>query len=172
TAYARVKKLPPAHTLTVSKDGPILKRYWIPDFTRKDDRGMDAAAERLDEILGATVSSMMMSDVPIGLLLSGGVDSSSIAFKMRSCTENMRTFACGGSPGDEEFLRARAVAKRLGTRHAEHIFALRPETMLNVLEHFGEPIAEPSVIYRMQMCELLRSQGVTVILGGDGADEV
>ena len=172
TPYASVKKLPPAHAMTVTRHGVVLRRYWAPDFSKKTDLREEAAVEALDDVLGKTVSSMMMSDVPIGLLLSGGVDSSSIAFKMRSCTENMRTFACGGSPGDEEFLRARAVAKRLGTRHAEHIFALRPETMLNVLEHFGEPIAEPSVIYRMQMCEFLRSQGVTVILGGDGGDEV
>jgi asparagine synthase (glutamine-hydrolysing) len=172
TAYQRVKKLPPAHTMTVTRDGLTLKRYWIPDFSHKDARGIDAAVERLDGILGETVSSMMMSDVPIGLLLSGGVDSSSIAFKMRASTENMHTFACGGSPQDEEFLRARAVAARLATRHAEHIFALRPETMLRVLHHFGEPMAEPSIIYRMQMCEFLRRQGVTVILTGNGADEV
>jgi asparagine synthase (glutamine-hydrolysing) len=172
TAYQRVKKLPPAHSLTVSRNGLALKRYWIPDFSQKQACSLDAAAEQLDEVLRATVSSMMMSDVPIGLLLSGGVDSSSIAFKMRSCTENMHTFACGGSPADEEFLRARAVAARLGTRHAEHIFVLQPETMLRVLEHFGEPISEPSVIYRMQMCEFLRRQGVTVILTGNGADEV
>jgi asparagine synthase (glutamine-hydrolysing) len=172
TAYAHVKKLPPAHTLTVSRDGLVLKRYWIPDFSRKEARGMDAAVDQLDEILGMTVSSMMMSDVPIGLLLSGGVDSSSIAFEMRTCTENMHTFACGGSPTDEEFLRARSVAERLGTRHSEHIFALRPETILRVLDHFGEPLSEPSVIYRMQMCEFLRRQGMTVILTGNGGDEV
>ena len=172
TAFQCVKKLPPAHTLTVTRDGLKLRRYWAPDFSQKEDRGLDDAVERLDAILGTTVASMMMSDVPIGLLLSGGVDSSTIAFKMRACTDNMHTFACGASPQDEEFLRARVVAERLGTRHAEHIFALRPETMLRVLDHFGEPISEPSVIYRMQMCEFLRSQGVTVILGGDGGDEV
>jgi asparagine synthase (glutamine-hydrolysing) len=172
TAYERVKKLPPAHAMTVTRHGAVLRRYWGPDFSRKMDLGEEAAVEALDDVLGKTVSSMMMSDVPIGLLLSGGVDSSSIAFKMRSCTGNMLTFACGASPEDEEFLRARAVAERLGTRHAEHIFALRPETMLRVLDHFGEPISEPSVIYRMQMCDFLRRQGVTVILGGDGGDEV
>jgi asparagine synthase (glutamine-hydrolysing) len=172
TAYARVKKLPPAHAMTVSRHGIVLRRYWVPDFSRKIKLDEDAAVEALDALLGTTVSSMMMSDVPIGLLLSGGVDSSSVAFKMRSCTENMLTFACGASPEDEEFLRARAVAERLGTRHAEHIFALKPETMPRVLDYFGEPISEPSVIYRMQMCEFLRRQGVTVILGGDGGDEV
>jgi asparagine synthase (glutamine-hydrolysing) len=172
TAYASVKKLPPAHAMTVTRHGVVLRRYWAPDFSRKTIHGEKAAVEALDEVLGKTVSSMMMSDVPIGLLLSGGVDSSSIAFKMRSCTENMLTFACGGSPDDEEFLRARAVARRLGTRHAEHTFSLRPETMLRVLDHFGEPLSEPSVIYRMQMCDFLHDQGVTVILGGDGGDEV
>jgi asparagine synthase (glutamine-hydrolysing) len=172
TAYSRVKKLPPGHTLTMSRTGPVLRKYWSPDFSRKEDLGINAAVERLDEILGTTVSSMMMSDVPIGLLLSGGVDSSTIAFKMRACTGNMHTFACGGSSEDEEFLRARNVAKRLGTRHAEHIFSLHPEVMTRVLDHFGEPIAEPSVIYRMQMCEFLRRQGVTVVLTGNGADEV
>jgi asparagine synthase (glutamine-hydrolysing) len=172
TAYAAIKKVPPGHTLTVSRSGLSLKRYWAPDFSRKIDLSLGAATDRLGEVLDATVASMMMSDVPIGLLLSGGVDSSTIAFAMRQCTDNMHTFACGASPVDEEFLRARAVASRLGTRHAEHIFALRPETMLHVLDHFGEPISEPSVVYRMQMCEFLRRQGVTVILTGNGGDEI
>ena len=172
TAFAAIRKLPPGHTLTVGRNGPVLKRYWAPDFSHKIDQTMEEATDRLGSILDATVASMMMSDVPIGLLLSGGVDSSTIAFAMRQCTDNMLTFACGGSSVDEEFLRARAVAARLGTRHAEHIFALRPETMLRVLDHFGEPISEPSVIYRMQMCEFLRRQGVTVILTGNGGDEV
>ena len=172
TAFERVKKLPPGHTLTVRRDGLTLRRYWAPDFSRKIERTMDDAVEQLDALFSATVSSMMMSDVPIGLLLSGGVDSSTIAFAMRRCTDNMHTFACGASPADEEFLRARAVAARLGTRHAEHIFVLQPETMLRVLDQFGEPISEPSVIYRMQMCEFLRRQGVTVILTGNGGDEV
>ena len=172
TAYAHVRKLPPGHTLTVSPAGLTTRRYWIPDFGHKKVRPIDDAVDELEAILADTVSSMMMSDVPIGLLLSGGVDSSAIAFKMRGCTDNMHTFACGGSNDDEEFLRARAVAARLGTRHAEHIFTLKPEIMLEVLEKFGEPISEPSVIYRMQMCEFLRSQGVTVVLTGDGGDEV
>jgi asparagine synthase (glutamine-hydrolysing) len=172
TAYAHVKKLPPAHTLTVSAAGSALRRYWIPDFGRKRALSLDDAVDELEGILAETVSSMMMSDVPIGLLLSGGVDSSTIAFKMRACTDNMHTFACGGSADDEEFLRARAVAAHLGTRHDEHIFTLKPELTLHVLERFGEPMSEPSVIYRMQMCEFLKRQGVTVILAGDGGDEV
>jgi asparagine synthase (glutamine-hydrolysing) len=172
TAFARVKKLPPGHTLTVRRDGLTLERYWAPDFGRKTRVDLDGAIEQLDAVLSATVSSMMMSDVPIGLLLSGGVDSSTIAFDMRRCTDNMRTFACGASARDEELLRARAVAARLGTSHAEHVFALRPETILRVLDRFGEPISEPSVIYRMQMCEFVRRQGITVVLTGDGGDEV
>jgi asparagine synthase (glutamine-hydrolysing) len=172
TGYAHIRKLPPAHTLTVTAAGSTLRRYWIPDFGRKRTRSLDEAVDELEDLLAETVSSMMMSDVPIGLLLSGGVDSSSIAFKMRACTDNMHTFACGGSADDEEFLRARAVAAHLGTRHDEHIFTLKPDLTLNVLERFGEPMSEPSVIYRLQMCEFVKRQGVTVVLSGDGGDEV
>lgn len=172
TAYAHIRKLPPAHTLTVTSGGTRLRRYWIPDFGRKRAVALDEAVDELEALLAETVSSMMMSDVPIGLLLSGGVDSSSIAFKMRACTDNMHTFACGGSADDEEFLRARAVAANLGTRHDEHIFTLKPDLTLDVLERFGEPMSEPSVIYRLQMCEFVKRQGVTVILTGDGGDEV
>ncbi len=172
TAYAAIKKLPPAHTLTVDRHGLRMRRYWAPDFSRKTTASFEESAERLQETLDATVSSMMVSDVPIGLLLSGGVDSSCVAVAMRRHTDQMRTFSCGGSETDEEFLRARMVATSLATDHSEHIFRLRPETMLQILDHFGEPISEPSIIYRLQMCEFIRSKGVTVVLCGDGGDEV
>lgn len=172
TAYSAVKKLPPAHTMTVSSRGIVTRRYWSPNFSEKTSCSLNDATDQLDELLNEVVNSMLVSDVPIGLLLSGGVDSSLIAYRMRSHAHEMHSFACGNSSDDEEFLRARAVASRLDTTHREHVYRLENDALLRVLAHFGEPIFEGSIVYRIQMCEFIRRQGVTVLLTGNGADEV
>lgn len=174
TIYKAVRKLPPAHYL-VWENGEIrLHRYWQLDFTQKRTESEDELAEELKERLRETVKLHMISDVPLGAFLSGGMDSSSIVALMAQVSDRpVKTFSIGFD--DERFNElpyARLVAERYGTEHHEFIVAAPTASLMpDLIPHFGEPFADSSALPTYIVSKIAREH-VTVALSGDGGDEI
>lgn len=181
TAFAGVKRLPPAHYLTIEADAggrwrsaqPV--RYWsLPEPEAKRATANQAELQReLVYRLEAAVRLRMTADVSLGAFLSGGVDSSAVvALMARAGTGPVRTFSTGSpSKAYDETRYARLVAERYGTRHEE--FVVEPDAaaiLPRLVWHFGEPFADPSAIPTWYVSQMARRH-VTVALTGDGGDE-
>ncbi len=173
SAFAAIRKLPPASTMTVTAAGERIDRYWSLDHTSKIEGPTDELAERLrDQLLEAT-RIRLMSEVPLGAFLSGGVDSSAVVAAMAMQSSGaVKTFSIGFSEQDfDELAYARRVSDRYGTDH--HEFVVEPhalEVMPKLARHYGEPFADSSAIPSFYLAELT-GRHVTVALNGDGGDE-
>lgn len=184
--YNGVKKLLPGQIMTLrfAGDGyesPTFKSYWsfadvravgeADSFTGSDVAAIDA----LETVIKASVQSQMLSDVPLGAFLSGGVDSSTIVAMMQAASDQpVKTFSIGfNEAGYSELAHARAVAQQLKTEHTELV--VTPEDALAVIpqlpEIYDEPFADVSQIPTFLVSQLAKSQ-VTVSLSGDGGDEL
>jgi asparagine synthase (glutamine-hydrolysing) len=173
TAYRAIRKLEPGHWLRWRNGNVELKRYWQPDFTRKLDIGEEEAGERTIDILREAVRVRLMSEVPLGAFLSGGIDSSAVvALMSQESSERVKTFSIGFEEQDfSELHHARRVAEHVGAEH--HEFIVRPDAMevLPLLvEHYGEPYADSSAVPTYYVAKETRKH-VTVALNGDGGDE-
>src|SRR5438270_2085146 len=173
TAYKSIRKLEPGHWL-LWKDGEIkVERYWQLDFSKKIDISEAEAGERVVDLLRDAVKVRLMSEVPLGAFLSGGIDSSAVvALMAQESSEPVKTFSIGFDEQDfSELHHARRVAERVGADH--HEFIVRPDAMevLPLLvEHYGEPYADSSAIPTYYVSRETRRH-VTVALNGDGGDE-
>ena len=169
-----VQKLPPASILVAEEHGHRIERYWRLDYASKLDRiDEHEAAERVLELIDEATRIRLMSEVPLGAFLSGGVDSSAVVAAMAAHTsEPVKTFSIGFGEEDYDETRfARLVAERFSTDH--HEFQVEPEAlsiMPRLARHYGEPFADPSAIPSFYLAELT-SRHVTVALNGDGGDE-
>lgn len=174
--YEGINKLPAANTLTL-EDGKIVTRsYWCLSYkTQQPPPTETEAAEYLRELLSDAVRMRLVSDVPLGVLLSGGVDSSTIAaFAVRASSEAVKTFSISFAESSfDESLYARAVAKFLGTDHHEE--RLSANLAANLVGEIGswmdEPFSDPSLVPTYLLSRFTRKH-VTVALGGDGGDEL
>ncbi len=172
--YAGVHKLPPGHSLTVARNGVRLRRYWECPFPSTKRRSFDESVGELQSLAKDAVQRQMMSEVPIGAFLSGGLDSSSIAaLAAEGSTDPVRTFSIGfSSDRFNELPYARMAAQRHHTDHRERVVTASMHEMLPVLiRHHDEPFADSSAIPMLYLSKLAR-EWVTVALSGDGADEV
>ncbi len=175
--YKNIKKLQPAHYLLLSiKDKPTIdiKKYWEihfePDYSKSENRWK----EEIEECFSETVKLHMISDVPLGAFLSGGIDSSSVVAMMaRNSDRPVKTFSIGFKEQKfNELKYAREVADKYGCEHHEHI--LEPESiglLPKLVSAYDEPFADPSAIPTYYVSKLAR-QFVTVALSGDGGDEL
>jgi asparagine synthase (glutamine-hydrolysing) len=175
TAYRDIRKLEPGHTLSYRpRDGEIkIQRYWQPDFSNKLKISEEEAGERAVEILREAVRVRLMSEVPLGAFLSGGIDSSAVvALMSEQSSEPVKTFSIGFEEQDfSELHHARRVAEHVGAEH--HEFIVRPDAMEvlpTLVEHYGEPYADSSAIPTFYVARETRKH-VTVALNGDGGDE-
>jgi len=173
-AFAALAKLPPATRLLWQPGGePRLERYWSLDYLPKGELPAAEAEERLRAAILEATRKRLMSDVPLGAFLSGGVDSSVVVAAMAmTSAEPVRTFSVSFPGSDvDESPHARAVAERYGTDHTE-LAVGPPEASLlpRIAWHFGEPFADPAALPTFQLSELTRRH-VTVALNGDGGDE-
>ncbi|MBV9867586.1 MAG: asparagine synthase (glutamine-hydrolyzing) [Abitibacteriaceae bacterium] len=174
TGYEGIHKLPPAHSLTVRNGEIKLQRYWRLDFTPKIRISeADAVAELLHRLEEA-VRIRLMSEVPLGAFLSGGIDSSAVVAVMsRLMDKPVKTFAIGFDESEySEVHHARRLAERWGTDHTEII--IQPDALQVVptlVRHYGEPYADSSAVPTYYVSQATR-QSVTVALNGDGGDEV
>src|SRR2546428_1478301 len=170
-----VRKLEPGHLLIASPGkAPQTERYWEvrfePDYSRSEEDYAEELRERLEE----SVALHLVSDVPLGAFLSGGIDSSSVVATMARLTSSpVKTFSIGFTDEDyNELHYARLVAQRFGTDHHELI--LEPN-VVDILEdlawYLDEPFGDPSAIPTF-MVSKLAADHVTVVLSGDGGDEL
>jgi asparagine synthase (glutamine-hydrolysing) len=173
TAFKQIRKLKPAHWLRW-KDGEIkTEKYWSPDFSTKLQISEQEAEEKTLDILREATKLRMISEVPLGAFLSGGVDSSLIVALMAEASDKpVKTFSIGFEEQDYSELKyARRVAKHIGAEHNE--FIVKPdalEILPKLVEHYGEPYADSSAIPTFYVaCETRKH--VTVALNGDGGDE-
>jgi asparagine synthase (glutamine-hydrolysing) len=172
--FRGMRKLPPGHFLTLSHGRIEVQRYWqlpaTPSFTGSEPEALDL----LEATLADAVRSHMVSDVPLGAFLSGGIDSSLVAALMtRASDRPVKTFSIGfDEETHNELPHARRVAEYLGTDH--HELVVRPDA-LGILDrliwHFDEPFADASAIPTWYVSEMARRH-VTVVLSGDGGDEL
>lgn len=173
TAYRAIKKLEPGHSL-LWRDGEIkIERYWQLDFSRKTKLSETEAGERVVDLLREAVRVRLMSEVPLGAFLSGGIDSSAVvALMAQESSERIKTFSIGFDEQDfSELHHARRVAEHVGAEH--HEFIVRPDAMEvlpTLVEHYGEPFADSSAIPSYYVSRETRRY-VTVALNGDGGDE-
>lgn len=174
SAFAAVRKLMPASTLTYRDGVAQTERYWRLDYSRKRARQpAEEVGEEIRSSIRRAVERRMVADVPMGAFLSGGIDSSAVVAAMaESSSEPVKTFSIGFE--DERFNelpQARLVAQRFSTDHHELI--VRPdavEILPTVVRHYGEPFANHSAMPAFYLARFAREH-VTVALNGDGGDE-
>jgi asparagine synthase (glutamine-hydrolysing) len=179
TFFRGIRKLPPASVLIVDEHGLSAPRaYWDLAFPPEDARvrvGMAEAKERVRALLTAAVRKRLVSDVPLGVLLSGGVDSSAVAALMTQLVPGrVKTFAVGfeGDAYFDERPHAAHVARHLGTDHHESVVAPHAaELVETLLHHHDEPFGDSSALPTYLVAREARRE-VTVALNGDGGDEV
>lgn len=177
TMFKNIKKLAPGHILIYQNEKITLKKYWdlpsqIPDVRYQMSEKNCAA--RVYEILKKSVEMRLMSDVPLGVLLSGGLDSSSIVGLMSQMMERpVKTFSVGFGQSDDELGYAKLVADHFTTDHQELI--VKPKDLVEVLEkivwHMDEPLADGGTIATYLVAEQVKGH-VKVILVGEGGDEL
>ena len=172
-----ISKLQPAHTLTWSvADGTHrLRRYWSPELGVGDGhRNLEEEGERLRAVLHESVRKELISDVPLGVFLSGGIDSSAVAAMMTELGGEVKSFSVGFADRSfDESDYARQVARHLGTEHRE--LTLEPDILLGLIPKLpsllDEPLGDASIIPTYLLAEFTRRH-VKVALGGDGGDEL
>jgi asparagine synthase (glutamine-hydrolysing) len=180
TLFRGIRKLPPGHTLTVHADGRSeLRQYWDPLFPEDSLAGMEAEeiAERLQDMLRESIRLRMMSDVPFGVFLSGGVDSSlNVALMSELMDQPVDTFsiAIRDDPRSNELSQARRVAQHFGANH--HEIVITPQDFVDLLPqmvyHQDEPLADPVCVPLYFVSKLARENGTIVIQVGEGSDEL
>ncbi|WP_135556112.1 asparagine synthase (glutamine-hydrolyzing) [Paenibacillus cymbidii] len=172
TMFEGIQKLPPAHTITVTANGDVsIRSYWDPMF-EPVERPMGEYVEQIRAGLMDSVKHHLVSDVPRGCFLSSGIDSTAIAACIRRI-EPLRTFSVGFMGPNNETTIARQTAAALGTEHygklitTGEFFGALPKAIW----HQDEPVADPSAIALYHVAKLA-SEHVTVVLSGEGADEL
>ncbi len=173
TIYADVRKLQPARALTLTATSAVERQYWKLSFGNPKPYSLDTALEEFEPLLDDAVQRRLMSEVPLGAFLSGGLDSSLVVSSMSKVTGRpVATHTIGfGEREVSEAPIAREIAAYLGANH--HEFVVEPHAA-DVLEkiawHCDEPLADSSALPTWYVCQMTR-QSVTVALSGDGGDE-
>ena len=174
TIYKYVQRLPPAHSLTVQGSHTSIVRYWTPSFETSGAPRFECAVEELRSLAVDSVARRMISDVPIGAFLSGGVDSTAVAGLMsEQSPAKVRTFSIGFNVREfDELEYARIAATFHGTQHEEQVVTpVIQDAFTSLAHHFDEPFADASAIPSLYLAQMTR-QYVPVALSGDGADEL
>jgi len=183
TLFRNIQKLPAGHLLIVKRDGTTeLKQYWdaLPPETISAEvkaRTETQHSEEILRLLRESIRKRMMSDVPFGVFLSGGVDSSAnVALMSELMTQPVRTYTVGFEDSDElnELDSARAIAKRFATDHHEVIIGRQEmqKFLPELVFHQDEPIADPVCVPLYYVSKLARETGTIVVQVGEGADEI
>lgn len=172
--YKNVYKLPAGHLLTCSEQGDIdIKKFWGLDYSNKTSISFNQAKDQLESLLNEATKDRMVSEVPLGAFLSGGIDSSLItSFMQRNSSTPIKTFTVGfDNEMFDETHKAQVVAEHLGTDHTTlHLNPDFMDTLPKIIGHFGEPFADPSAIPTYFLCQEAKKH-ITVALCGDGGDE-
>ncbi|HYO87533.1 MAG TPA: asparagine synthase (glutamine-hydrolyzing), partial [Candidatus Limnocylindrales bacterium] len=186
--YSGVRKLPPGASLVIENRTCTLDMFWTPQLRPSSDgpRDLDSLTETTRTVIEDAVVRQLMSDVPVGVFLSGGLDSSIVTvLAQRHHGDVMDTFSVGfGRDGggldtrdlyNQDLVHARAVAAAMGTRHHEVVVPTDDRIaglIMDTLAHMDEPVWESSFVSLHVMSRLARDHGVKVVLTGDGGDEL
>jgi asparagine synthase (glutamine-hydrolysing) len=173
TFFSRVRALPPAHFMVWENGRARVERYWDLSYGPKWDFSEAETLERIDELLAETVKLHLLSDVPVGAFLSGGLDSTLIAsYAAKTLGSELRTFSMGIPYRDlNELPYAAAVAARYGTQHyAEEVTPSIVDDLPRLVSALDEP-ADPLSICLLHLARMT-ARHVKVVLGGDGGDEL
>jgi asparagine synthase (glutamine-hydrolysing) len=177
TLFEGLYKLEPGHYLTATPGKVEIKQYWDLRFTGEANHASFAdSVQSLQQLLRRTVKAHLISDVPVGVLLSGGVDSTGVLrYAAEGARDALHSFTVGfaGEEFADERPYARLAAQRYGTRH--HEITLTPGHFLDFLPqyvwHMEEPVCEPPAVALYYVSRLARQTGVKVLLSGEGGDE-
>lgn len=174
TIFEEIHRLPPAHTLVCDSQGNVrTERYWQISHAPRSPKSVPDLCEEIRFRLNESTKIRLISDVPLGAFLSGGIDSSAVVGLMaQQMSEPVKTFSIGFEESDfSELDYARLVAKRFGTDH--HEFVVKPETadtLPKLAWFYDQPFADPSALPSYYVARETRKH-VTVALNGDGGDE-
>lgn len=175
TAFRKIHKLPPGHILECTSGKIDVRQYWdVPPMASKASASEEELLQELEQRLAEAVKVRLISDVPLGALLSGGVDSSIVvALMARASTTPVKTFSIGfRNESFDETKYARMVAEKYGTDHHELVVDSDIEPTLDFLSGMlEEPFGDSSMLPTFHVCRMARKY-VTVALSGDGADEL
>ena len=172
--YRDIRKLPPAHFGLLDRNGLRLEKYWDVDYTRKRRISEQDALDGLEDRLIEAVRLRMIADVPLGALLSGGVDSSIIVALMAKLSGSpVRTFSIGfREEAFNELPYAQQAAEICGTLHHPEVVEGDVAHLLpQLMRHYGEPYADSSAVPSFFVSQMARRH-VTVVMNGDGGDEL
>jgi len=177
TIFENVKKLEPGHYIYISNNITKKQQYYKINYNRNrnTDLSYDQAKTKLKELISESIKLRMISDVPLGSFLSGGVDSSIIVAEASKLTDNLNTFSIGykDEPFFDETHYAELVAEKFKTNH--HVFKLTNDELYDnlhkVLDYIDEPFADSSAL-AVHILSMHTRKHVTVSLSGDGADEL
>ncbi len=174
TIFQGIKKLPPG-TMLICENGQIkIEKYWSLDNSFQNAMDENECAEHIYQLLSESVKMRLISDVPLGAFLSGGIDSSIIVGLMTEHSNSpVKTFSIGFTEDEfSELKYARVIAKRFSTDHHEYIVTSDVKELIpNLVWHYGEPIGDSSAIPTYYVSKVTR-RSVTVALCGDGGDEL
>lgn len=173
SGFKQISKLPAAHYAIFSKEGLKIKKYWNLNYQPKLDISYEEAKKGIKEKLYESTKLRMISDVPLGAFLSGGIDSSAIVAMMSKISNKpIKTFSIGFKEQKfNELDYAQEIATKYGCDH--HEFQVEPkalDVLPTLIKHFGEPYADPAALPTYYLSELTK-KFVTVALNGDGGDE-
>ncbi len=173
--YKAVSKLEPGHLVKISRGGITKKKYWNLRTEIIEGRSEDEWLTELEALLISSFRYRMVSDVPVGVFLSGGIDSSLLTAILQKHGGGIHSFNIGfEESGFDESTYARRVAEHLGTRHTQKILKLdeAKDLLANFYSMYDEPFADTSGIPMACIARLARDTGVKVVLSGDGGDEL
>jgi asparagine synthase (glutamine-hydrolysing) len=176
TLHAGIRRLLPGNYLVWSANRVDVCQYWDFDFDNKEDRGLGSYTEKLESLLDSSISLRLRSDVPLGVFLSGGLDSSAVVSLLSpGAASGLNTFSVAYDFGPEydETSYAREVASRFNTEHHEIYISPRDfmEFLPKFVWHMDEPVTEAAAISLYYVSRLAR-ENVVVCLSGEGSDEL
>jgi len=174
TMFENILKLPPGHYLLYEKGKIKITRYWDLEFFPDQEKSKGFYKEGIVELLGRSVKRRLISDVPLGVFLSGGLDSSTVvAFMRRNISGPLKTFSIGYRDKTySELDYAREVARHFDTEHEIlMVDSITPDDIEKTLWHLDEPMTDLSTIPLYMICKKAR-EDVIVVLSGEGGDEV
>jgi asparagine synthase (glutamine-hydrolysing) len=177
TLYKGIYKLPPGHMATVDRDGLRTHRWWDLFQPREwHDVDRAEAAREVRNLLDRSVHDRLLADVPVGVLLSGGLDSTTLVALLREKAKGLATFSVGfeDAPELDERAEARAVAEHFKTDHHEVVVSQQDalDFLPGLIYHQDEPLADPVCLPLYFVCRLARENDVPVVLAGEGSDEL
>ena len=173
TMFRNIMKLPPAHFMIYENGNVRIERYWELDFSKKIKLSEEDYCRRTMELLEEATKIRLISDVPLGAFLSGGIDSSAVVYMMSKLSSKpVKTFSIGFDNKDYSELKyAKIIAERFKTEHHEYV--VKPdaiELLPKLVWHYNEPYADSSALPSYYVAKMTR-QEVAVALNGDGGDE-